>query len=103
MNRMKARHVVCAALSIACSASFAWDVEHDELAQLVGETLPEEIKSFFIRSLAPSSSAISLMVSTSSPISSLLFFSIRTSKLPEAIFRALRPISPTGITMDLIK
>ena len=47
MNRMKARHVVCAALSLACSASFAWDVEHDELAQLVGETLPQEIKSFY--------------------------------------------------------
>ena len=26
---------------------FAWDVEHDELAQLVGENLPPEIKSFF--------------------------------------------------------
>ena len=40
--------VSSAVLSLACCcASFAWDVEHDELAQLVGETLPQEIKSFY--------------------------------------------------------
>lgn len=42
------RYWLAAAFFLACCcATFAWDVEHDELAQLVGETLPEEIKSFY--------------------------------------------------------
>ena len=34
--------VVCMA-----SALFAWDVEHDEVAQLTGEFLPAEVKRVF--------------------------------------------------------
>lgn len=34
-------------LAFAGGTSHAWDVEHDELAALVGESLPSEIKSFF--------------------------------------------------------
>ena len=42
------RRWLAAAFFLACCrATLAWDVEHDELAQLVGETLPEEIKSFY--------------------------------------------------------
>ena len=39
---------VAAAASLAFGpAAFAWDVEHDEVAQLAGETLPAEIKAQF--------------------------------------------------------
>ena len=34
-------------LAFAGTPVCAWDVEHDELATLVGEFLPPEIKSFF--------------------------------------------------------
>ena len=43
MNRVS---LIALTAMLSC-ASFAWDVEHDELAQLVGETLPKEIKEFY--------------------------------------------------------
>jgi len=42
-----ARRLVFVVSLMAAGAACAWDVEHDELAQLVGETLPQEIKSFY--------------------------------------------------------
>ena len=47
MKQVQVKCAVLAALSLACGASRAWDVEHDEIAMLVGESLPPEIKSFF--------------------------------------------------------
>ena len=47
---LKSAAVVSACVACAVGAvtgAFAWDVEHDEVAQLVGESLPREIKSFF--------------------------------------------------------
>ena len=39
---------VCIACAVGGAGSaFAWDVEHDEIAQLVGESLPAEIKASF--------------------------------------------------------
>lgn len=39
---------VCIACTVGGAGSaFAWDVEHDEIAQLVGESLPAEIKASF--------------------------------------------------------
>ena len=38
---------VCAAMTCAVTAVFAWDVEHDEIARLTGEALPAEIRTFF--------------------------------------------------------
>jgi len=43
MNRVS---LIALTAMLSC-VSFAWDVEHDELAQLVGETLPKEIKEFY--------------------------------------------------------
>ena len=47
MNQIQVKHVVIAAVTLACCVSLAWDVEHDEVAQLVGETLPAEMRGFF--------------------------------------------------------
>jgi len=44
MNRTA---LVLTASLLATGAAFAWDVEHDEVARLVGWALPQEIKSFF--------------------------------------------------------
>ena len=38
---------VCAAMTCAVTAVFAWDVEHDEIARLTGGALPAEIRAFF--------------------------------------------------------
>ena len=63
----------------------------------------EEIKSFFICSAAPSSPAMSLMASTSWPISSSLALSMRTAKSPWAICRALWLSWRTGTKMERMK
>jgi len=44
---MKWLAAICALAVCAMSALFAWDVEHDEVAQLTGEFLPKEIKATF--------------------------------------------------------
>lgn len=43
------KRLVAILLLVTCAAPalFAWDVEHDEIAQLTGEFLPKEIKSTF--------------------------------------------------------
>ena len=44
---MKRLVTVLSLIACAAPALFAWDVEHDEIAQLTGEFLPKEIKSTF--------------------------------------------------------
>ena len=39
--------IALASLVLAAGTAWGWDVEHDELARLVGRNLPSEIKSFF--------------------------------------------------------
>ena len=63
----------------------------------------EEMKSFFMRSAAPSSPAMSLTASHSWPSSSSFPFSMRTSKSPWAICLALALICLTGTRMDRMK
>lgn len=47
MCKSKERFVAFVVFVCATCRCFAWDVEHDELAQLTGETLPAEIKAQF--------------------------------------------------------
>ena len=52
MRRAALRDVSVVSLCVACAVggagrACAWDVEHDEVAQLVGESLPREMKTFF--------------------------------------------------------
>ena len=63
----------------------------------------EEIKSFFIFSDFPSSTAISLILSHSCPISSSLVFNIRTPKSPCAIRLEMALICLIGVMMELMK
>ena len=63
----------------------------------------EEMKSFFMRSAAPSSPAMSLTASHSWPSSSSLDFSTRTSKSPWAICLALALMRLTGTRMERMK
>lgn len=44
---MKRRLTILALVACVAPALFAWDVEHDEVAQLTGEFLPKEIKATF--------------------------------------------------------
>ena len=39
--------IMCAGVAASAFFAFAWDVEHDEVAQLTGECLPAEIKAQF--------------------------------------------------------
>ena len=39
--------VLCVGAAMSAFSAFAWDVEHDEVAQLTGEALPAEIKAQF--------------------------------------------------------
>ncbi len=63
----------------------------------------DEMKSFFIFSLWPSSLAISLMVSQRSPISSFVCFWMRALKSPCAIRFAVAPIWRIGMRMERMK
>jgi hypothetical protein len=44
---MKLKTMTMAMFACFASAVFAWDVEHDEVAQLTGEFLPKEVKATF--------------------------------------------------------
>ena len=46
MNVFKKTFAVCLSLAPVLAA-LAWDVEHDEVAQLTGEALPKEMREFF--------------------------------------------------------
>ena len=41
------KKILLVLLALAAGSVFAWDVEHDELAQLTGEFLPDEIRAQF--------------------------------------------------------
>ena len=92
--------------SVVSGSAPSWRVSAQPLMAVRGvrsswET--EEIKSFFICSAAPSSPAMSLMASTSWPISSSLALSMRTAKSPWAICRALWLSWRTGTKMERMK
>lgn len=47
MQRNVKKAIAAVAVALSIGASWAWDVEHDELAQLTGEFLPKEMREFF--------------------------------------------------------